>query len=432
MQIIRNPFSGPSTRTLLVKIAIVGGGAAGIATAYLLDTFHQISLFEKQPILGGNVRTLNKNVSSVSFSPKFPLDNGVIEFLRDHSPYFNALMEDLGIDLEVTQGGATSFFSEDGSYWQSPGAVNQDSAPFLSKCKDYFKLLPLLHDYLITWGKIHLFEKKIFFDQPISKFFSDRLMSRWYKMLLMYGYSTPYSKIDQFSAEIAFELLQQINLNTQWSRIPGGVYSYFEAILGRFRGKVHCNVQIDNIVRKSNGALLSLKSGETLAFDKIIFATPPDQIPSLLADPTDEEKKRFAAWNTNHISTQIHTDTGLYRPYGINSYTEFDVFEKDTGQEGGYNAYLNRLCGLSPRHPTSYFLAYNLEECIDPQQVLDVQNHQTPLYTPEAIHYRQEIRETNGENHTYYTGAYLNNGLHEGAIASAAAVSKMLGRKLLS
>ena len=84
MQIIRNPFSGPSTRTLLVKIAIVGGGAAGIATAYLLDTFHQISLFEKQPILGGNVRTLNKNVSSVSFSPKFPLDNGVIEFLRDH------------------------------------------------------------------------------------------------------------------------------------------------------------------------------------------------------------------------------------------------------------------------------------------------------------------------------------------------------------
>ena len=110
-----------------------------------------------------------------------------------------------------------------------------------------------------------------------------------------------------------------MHLNAQWNRIPGGVYSYFEAILGRFRGKVHCNVQIDSIVRKSNGALLSLKSGETLAFDKIIFATPPDQIPSLLVDATDEEKKRFAAWNTNHISTKIHTDTGLYRPYGINS-----------------------------------------------------------------------------------------------------------------
>ena len=33
-----------------------------------------------------------------------------------------------------------------------------------------------------------------------------------------------------------------------------------------------------------------MKTGETLTFDKIVFATPPDQIPSLLADPTDEEK----------------------------------------------------------------------------------------------------------------------------------------------
>ena len=31
-------------------------------------------------------------------------------------------------------------------------------------------------------------------------------------------------------------------------------------------------------------------------YDKIIFATPPDQILEMLADPTDDEKKRFFEW----------------------------------------------------------------------------------------------------------------------------------------
>ena len=129
MQIIRRDYSGPSFRILKLKIAIIGGGASGIVTAYLLDSFHQVTLFEKQSILGGNIRTLNKNVKSNNFSFKFPLDNGVIEFARDHSPYLNALMADLKIELEIITGGATSFFSQDGSYWQSPGAISKSSCP---------------------------------------------------------------------------------------------------------------------------------------------------------------------------------------------------------------------------------------------------------------------------------------------------------------
>ena len=63
-------------------------------------------------------------------------------------------------------------------------------------------------------------------------------------------------------------------------------------ILDRFRGKVQCNVKIDNIIRKSNEVSVNLKSGENLKYDKIIFATPPDQILEMLADPTDAEITR--------------------------------------------------------------------------------------------------------------------------------------------
>ena len=171
---------------------------------------------------------------------------------------------------------------------------------------------------------------------------------------------------------------------------------------------------------------MNLKSGENLKYDKIIFATPPDQILEMLADPTDDEKKRFYEWKGNHISTKIHTDIELYKKYGIKSYNEFDVFEGKDGKEAGYNAYLNRLCSVPSKHSNSYFLSFNLDNYINPEKVIHIQNHHTPLYTPEAIKYRKEVIETNGQNNTYFTGAYLKNGLHEGAISSAFETAKTL------
>jgi predicted NAD/FAD-binding protein len=60
-------------------------------------------------------------------------------------------------------------------------------------------------------------------------------------------------------------------------------------------------------------------------------------------------------------------------------------------------------------------------------QILHQQEHHTPLYTVASFQSRDEIVSTNGENHTYHAGAYLGDGLHEGAIASAMQVAKLIG-----
>ena len=113
-------------------------------------------------------------------------------------------------------------------------------------------------------------------------------------------------------------------------------------------------------------------------------------------------------------------------------FSEFDLFEKENGLDAGYNAYLNRLCGLPDDGSTTPFcLAYNLEDRIDAGKILHRQDHHTPLYTAEAFRTRPEIIATNGENHIYHAGAYLDNGLHEGAITSGLNVSKLLGGQTL-
>ena len=60
-------------------------------------------------------------------------------------------------------------------------------------------------------------------------------------------------------------------------------------------------------------------------------------------------------------------------------------------------------------------------------RVIHTQHHHTPFYTNEAFRYRDEIADTNGENNTYHAGAYLGDGLHEGAIASAKRVAQLIG-----
>lgn len=42
------------------------------------------------------------------------------------------------------------------------------------------------------------------------------------------------------------------------------------------------------------------------------------------------------------------------------------------------------------------------------------------------MRYRKEIKITNGENNTCYAGAYLYDGLHEGAAISATEVAKIM------
>ena len=145
-----------------------------------------------------------------------------------------------------------------------------------------------------------------------------------------------------------------------WVRIKGGVYSYIEKILERFKGDIQLNVEIAQTFRSADAVKIVLSNGESQEFDKVVFAMPPDQVMRLLSDPTDGETKRFSAWKANYATTVLHSDTSMYDRYSICKLSEFDFFETDKGW--GYNASLNQLCGISS--PRQYSLAFQLQESI--------------------------------------------------------------------
>ena len=83
-----------------MNIAVIGGGASGMATAYLLDKQgHHVTVFERQPILGGHIRTLNKNVQPNQSDCSEVMESGVLEFPTAFQDFI-ALMQDLDVELE--------------------------------------------------------------------------------------------------------------------------------------------------------------------------------------------------------------------------------------------------------------------------------------------------------------------------------------------
>ena len=409
-----------------MRVAIVGGGAAGMTTAHLLGKVHDVTVLEKEPVLGGNIRTLNKNIPCNSLDQRISLDNGVIEFQRDYFPNFHKLMADLQIQLVETPI-SSELFLEDGRYYKSTGAIRYGCK---TKWEQFFETLrqtPIMFSYLCFLARISIARPSSFHHHPVSDYLGNNISARWLKMLLMYAYSMPYKMIDNFPAEIALPLLSHSGIFTKWERIEGGVYTYIEKILSRFHGSLHYNANITGISRDSTGVKIKLANGDLQHFDKLIFATTPDQVLRLLKDPSENEIRRFQAWQMNVIDTVIHTDTSIYKHFGVSYFCEFDLFQNKEGEESGYNAYLDRLCGVDPKKNADYSLAYNMEQQIDPKKIIDVQHHATPAYNVEAIRYRQEVLATNGENNTYHAGAYLFDGLHEGAISSGFVVSNLLG-----
>lgn len=414
-----------------MKIAIIGGGGSGMVTAYLLDqSGHDVTVFERQPVLGGHIRTLNKNVQPNHSDCAEVLENGVLEFPSAFHNFLD-LMQQLEIELEQVDVGSGLFLSKAGpeggrkSGHILSGALIRKNFTGLRRWLEYWRLDKLYARSAGFWVRMQFKKEQDFYDQPLSQHLPGRyLRNTWLKLLTMYSYSIPFELIDDFPAELAIPALRQY-IFAKWFRIKGGVYTYIEKILARFSGNVYLNAEIKGITRSEQGVTIELSKG-LQQFDRVVFATPPDQVLKLLADPTPNESKRFSSWRANYIQSVLHSDTAMYQSYGIHAYGEFDFFHTDKGW--GYNAALNQLCGLPSgiKAKQHYSLAFNLDSLIALEKILHIQAHHTPLYTTEAFHYRDEVVATNGENNTYFAGAYLADGLHEGAVTSAMRVANLI------
>jgi len=412
------PFEHPATAPK--RIAVIGAGISGMGAAYHLADFHTVTLFEAEPRLGGHARTIVAGKRGDQ-----PVDTGFIVFNYANYPNLTKLFA--ALDVPVTKSDMSFAASIGGGQIEyglrSLGALfaqkrNLASPGFLRMVRDLLRFNAqaeqVATDATITLGEL--------MDQM--------QMGRWFRDYYLTPisgaiWSTPKEEIMDFPAQALVRFfrnhhLMQTTGQHQWWTVQGGSIEYvtrLEQALLRKDVDIRVATPIKTVKRSALGVEI-LCEGHWDVFDEVVFATHSDDSLSMLADPTPTETAALGAVRYQPNTAILHADARAM-PQRRATWSSWNYTER-VGHEGGpidLTYWMNCLQPIPESDPL--FVTLNSRAPIDEALIYDTAVFRHPVYDLAALAAQGTVRAMNGQNNTWYCGAWMKNGFHEDGYASA-------------
>jgi predicted NAD/FAD-binding protein len=223
--------------------------------------------------------------------------------------------------------------------------------------------------------------------------------------------------------------LVQISNRPQWHTVVGGARHYVEKIVAGVADK-RLNCPVQRIARDAQGVNVT-SAGQTERFDKVILATHSDQALALLADPTVQERATLGAigYQANHAV--LHTDASVL-PQHRRAWAAWN-YQRAGHTEGSSAGESQRVCLhylLNLLQPLPFaqpvMVSLNPTHAIDPPQVLGSFDYAHPVFDLAAIRAQSEVPALQGQQHSYFCGAWTGYGFHEDGLKSGLDVAARL------
>lgn len=415
-----------------MRIAVVGGGISGMMAWYLLDKHHDVTVFEANDYLGGHTATVDVEVQGQSYA----IDTGFIVFNNWTYPIFNRFIAELNVAYQHT----TMSFSVKNSAKNLEYNGNTLSSLFAQRRN---LLRPSFWLMLMDIMRFNKLGKKLLEEDSADLELSlgDFLRKYGFGEAIKHNYLLPMGAAiwsaglaDMPAFPVRFFLrffnnhgLLNVTNRPQWSVIKGGSKRYVEALVAKLGAeKVRLKQTIAAIKRDESGVVLHFADGTTEQFDKLILACHSDEALKLLGtDATDAERSVLGGIAYQQNEVVLHTDTALLpkrqRAWAAWNYNlDANVSDRATLT---YN--MNLLQGIDA--PVTFCVTLNNSDAIDKDKILGVYRYSHPVYNHYTLAAQQQRNRVNGQQHTYFCGAYWHNGFHEDGARSAVDVAALLG-----
>jgi len=412
------------------RIAIIGGGIAGLTAAHLLARAHEITLFERTHRLGGNAYTYTTHDGH-------EVDIAVAAFGRAGYPSFYRLIDELGVRARRSPGAFASLRNLDtgrGLYitpWSLEGLLAQR-----------FDLLRPRHTAALAglYVGLRMLVRKLEEGQlrGLDMAQSLRLVPtvrgdgrRLLLAALCLMSSMSGAEVLAGPAEFFVGKLRTHN-DVLSPRAPYSIrcmahhtVSYVDALARGFRDRIVLNADLRAVLRDESGVTLVDGEGQRQSFDQVVFACHADQALELLESPTDEERALLGSWRYKPGRIVLHRDHSSFPARALTQAFTFLYREPNGGFETSVSGALWRLPGVASDCP--YLCSQHPNFPIDDALVEFSTVLRTPIFDFDSFATQPRLPELNGKQHSYYCGSYFGHGLHEDAVTSAADVARMLG-----
>jgi predicted NAD/FAD-binding protein len=416
-------------------IAVVGGGVAGLVSAWLLSRRHRVTLFEKNAYVGGHTNTI---VVPSGPDEGLAVDTGFIVCNDRTYPAFHRFLGQLGVGVRSAD---MSFgYQDEASGLQYAGT---DLNGLFAQRRNLLdpRYLAMLAEILRfnRSGALALRDGSAQ-GLTLGQWLQARRFGGWAlrHYIVPMGaaiWSAPFDKMLQFPAETYLRFFSNHGLLTvtdmpQWQTVRGGSFSYVKAFLERFTGEVRKGTPVRGVSRRDGGVSLSLADGRREDFDAVVIAGHADEALRMLEDPSADESRLLGPWRYQGNRTVLHTDRSLLPPErrAWASWNYLRRRDADGREDVNVTYHMNRLMGLKASE--DYCVTLNLDERIDPKKVVKVIDYSHPEYSREAVATQAALPSLNGRRHTYFAGSYFRYGFHEDAVFSATLVGQAFGETL--
>ena len=409
------------------KIAIIGSGISGLASAYLLKDKYEVSLYEKNNYHGGHARTLEIDNT--------PVDTGFIVF--NYETYYHLTRFFKHLDVPIAKSNMSFGVSI------KNGKFEYGSSGFKSLIAQKSNLLKpsfykMIKD-ILKFNKVskqHLKDKTLDEHTSLAEYLDALKVGKWFKeyYLLAMGaciWSTPLQKMYEFPALSFIRFFDNHGLLTtagpiQWYTVQGGSKSYVDKTVKELKADgVAFKPAVAKVTRADNVTITDI-NGDAKEYDKVIFACHSDEVLKLLDEPTTDEKGLIGAIKYQPNSVILHTDESIM-PKRKKAWSSWNYLSKDTDDNRkvvSLSYWMNNLQPLDTK--TDYFVTVNPDTKPQSSKIINEHDFSHPVFDKQAIQAQAEIEQIQGQNNTYFCGAYLRYGFHEDGILSAVNVAEKL------
>jgi len=411
------------------KVAIIGGGAAGLVTAWLIEKNHDVTLYEAKDHLGGHAETIDIMVNG----KKISVEGGTEFFNKNAYPHFVNLLSYFNIPLHSFT--LTSiFYKTDGS--------------------DVI-MLPPVHDGIIEWKSLtpYNINRSLQLASVIAKgrdilasnntdislqqFVDTLKISKDFKNNFFYPFvasqwAVSINDIQEFSAYDTLKYMTEgmDSGNFQWFEVDGGLRKYIEAVRDALQNtQIKMSTRVTDITKNNGHFIVKDENGNQNEYDQVVIATDASVAGSLLHNMAEASDISLLLSKVSYYKTTIaiHSDP-RFMPPNKKDWRVVDI--RYDGVNSETTIYKNWLSSDTPIFKS--WLNYDVRAPHDkgdpmPTNLYAMVYYNHPVVSPYYFQAQKFIEQVQGNNNLWFVGMWtFDNDSHESAINSAIKIAKQL------